>query len=57
MPKPKGVVRNLTHMGRTQSLQQWANELGATYQALQFRLNNGWSVKRALSTPVRKKAR
>ena len=53
-PKPKGVLRNITHLGRTQGLQEWARELEISYQTIQFRLSNGWSVKRALTTPVRK---
>jgi len=52
--KPHGVVRLITHMGRRQGLQDWARELGMTYQSIQYRLDNGWSVKRALTTPSRK---
>lgn len=55
-PKPKGVVRNITHQGKTQGLQDWARELGMKYQTIQYRLDNGWSVKRALTTPSRKHA-
>jgi hypothetical protein len=55
-PKPKGVVRNITHQGKSQGLQDWARELGMSYQAIQYRLDNGWSVKRALTTPSRKHA-
>jgi hypothetical protein len=53
-PKPKGVVRNITHQGKSQGLQEWARELGMSYQTIQYRLDNGWSVKRALTTPSRK---
>lgn len=52
-PKPKGVVRNITYQGKSQGLQDWARELGMSYQTLQYRLDNGWSVKRALTTPKR----
>lgn len=52
--RPHGVERLLTHMGRRQNLQQWADEVGLSFQAIQFRLSNGWSVKRALTTPGRK---
>jgi hypothetical protein len=52
--KPKGVVRNIKFNGKTQGLQDWARELGVNYQLIQYRLDNGWSVAKALSTPSRK---
>lgn len=53
-PKPKGVVRKITFNGKTQGLQDWARELGVNYQLIQYRLDNKWSVAKALSTPSRK---
>jgi hypothetical protein len=50
----RGVVRFLTHQGKHQSLQRWADEVGLNYQTIQHRLGSGWSVKRALTTPKRK---
>ena len=42
----------LTLNGRTQCLQDWANELGFKAQSLYMRIHNyGWSVERALTTP------
>jgi hypothetical protein len=45
---------NLNYMGRTQTLAQWADELGLNRGTLWSRLNkHNWSVERALSTPAR----
>jgi len=45
---------NLTYLGRTQTLAQWADELGLNRGTLWGRLNkHNWSVERALSTPAR----
>ena len=42
----------LTHCGKTQSITDWANELGIRQSTLSMRLTAyGWSVERALSTP------
>lgn len=54
--KPRGVMRKITFNGKTQGLQDWARELGVNYQLIQYRLDNGWSAARALTTPSRKKA-
>lgn len=52
--KPMGVMRKITYEGRTQGLQDWARELGVSYQTIQYRLNHGWSVADAMTTPSRK---
>ena len=46
---------NLTFMGRTQTLAQWADELRLDRRTVWGRLNKNWSVERALSTPARNK--
>lgn len=47
-------VRQITHDGRTQSLQAWANETGLNPRTISSRLGTlGWSVERALSTASR----
>ncbi len=42
----------ITYNGRTQCLADWAAELNMRRQTLQYRLRLGWSVERALTTPV-----
>lgn len=47
------VSRFLTHNGKTQTLQAWAEELGIHQSTLSGRINtNGWDVEAALKTPV-----
>lgn len=41
--------RRLTLGGRTQTLAQWARELGVPYETLRSRLRKGWSVERVLA--------
>lgn len=43
----------LTHNGKTQCLTDWANASRIPMKALRSRLRRGWSVERALSTPIR----
>jgi hypothetical protein len=43
----------ITFVGRSQSVSQWAREVGLSTSTLQTRLARGWSVEKALTTPVR----
>jgi hypothetical protein len=43
--------RNITHQGKTQSLSEWAREIGLTNATLTKRLRS-WSVDMALTAPV-----
>lgn len=40
--------------GRSQTMAQWARECGLTVQTLNNRLANGWTIKKALTTPSKK---
>lgn len=42
----------LTHKGRTQSLTEWAEEVGMSRITLRKRLKLGWPLQVALSTPT-----
>lgn len=43
--------------GRSQTLAEWARELGVQWSLLNNRLTRGWPVKRALTEPVGKYSR
>jgi hypothetical protein len=47
----------LTLNGRTQTLQQWADELKLDASMIRWRLDEGWSVERALTEPSLKTQR
>lgn len=50
--------RRITHNGETLSIPEWAERLGITRESLRDRLDAGWSVSDALTTPaVRSRAR
>lgn len=42
----------LTYDGRTQTLKEWAEEVGMQRGTLAFRIKSGWSTERALTQPV-----
>lgn len=43
----------ITHNDKTQSLSDWARELGFSFHTLSNRINRyGWTVERAFNTPV-----
>lgn len=48
--------RRLTANNKTQTLSCWSRELGVLSDTIAARLSRGWTVERALFTPVRKKA-
>lgn len=48
----KESSRMIEFRGKTQSLSQWAREVGLTKGALETRLNTGWTVERALTEPT-----
>jgi len=48
----KSSNRLWTYKGKTQTLSQWAIELGLKVATLYSRFRAGWSVEEALSTPL-----
>ena len=46
----------LVHEGRTMILRDWAAEIGMSPNALAQRLYLGWSIERALTTPLKKRS-
>ena len=45
--------RMVTYEGRTQCLREWAKEIGMGEKTLSYRLDAGWSVHDALTTPAK----
>ena len=43
----------VTHDGKTKTVREWADLLKIEKQTLYFRLRRGWTVERALGTPLR----
>ena len=45
--------RMLEHNGRLQCVAAWADEMGMSSHTLRDRLRRGWSIEKALTTPVK----
>lgn len=45
----------LTYNNKTQTLQQWADEMNIKRSTILTRLNRGWSIERALTKPIIKR--
>lgn len=50
-------IRILTHDNISLCMKDWARKAGMKYLTLWSRINNGWSVEKALTTPVRKQTK
>lgn len=48
----KSLNHILTFNGKSQTMTLWAEEAGITRSAIKTRLKNGWSVEKALTTPI-----
>ncbi|MDR1837624.1 MAG: hypothetical protein LBQ89_08205 [Treponema sp.] len=46
------ICINITFNGVTQTIAQWAEEIGMKYTTLYQRFLNGWDTERALTTPL-----
>ena len=55
--KGKKIILWLTYNGVKKPLAQWSQEMNIDYNVLLKRIKNGWSEHRALTTPIRKKAK
>jgi hypothetical protein len=51
----RSTNRYITHEGKTLTVSQWAEVIGIARDTLKRRLYCGWSVEKALTTPVRRK--
>jgi len=45
----------LSHMGKTQNLKRWSDELNIAYTTLWRRYYAGWTEEEILTTPVKQK--
>lgn len=47
----------LAYKGKSQTIVQWAEEIGISRVTLLTRIRRGWSVERAIETPIKSKGR
>lgn len=50
----KQQSRKLKYKGETKTVTQWAKIMGLSRETLKDRINAGWTIEKALETPVRK---
>lgn len=51
----RGNHRMITYAGRTQCCADWADEIGMIPDTFTGRLDDGWTVEEAITTPVMRK--
>jgi len=51
LPLGRRDAMRIEHDGRSQTVQQWADEVGMSVKTLRWRLKSGWTVARALGIP------
>lgn len=47
----------VTYMGETLLLREWSKKTGLTYKVLRKRLDSGWSIEKAFTTPLQENMR
>lgn len=45
--------RFVTAMGKTQTIVEWSEEIGISFQLISKRLQRGWSEEKSITTPIR----
>lgn len=48
----KSSCNYITYNGETKTISEWANLIGLKWETLKARINKGWSIERALTTPL-----
>ena len=51
----EGNKHNITFNGETRTIKEWSLMLGGTRNMVAQRLNKGWSLEKALTTPIKRK--
>lgn len=54
LPPAFAKIKWLTFQGKTQSVSEWSRDLGIGHTTIFARLKRGWTVEKALSTPISK---
>ena len=54
-PIPRRKPKQYEYKGRSKTIKEWAADFGITRETLKHRISFGWSVEKALTTPVRQR--